>query len=60
MSHIELERQAMNLSAQGRAELAHKLLSSLKDLSEAELEQLWVQEETSIASQALGSIRNNS
>ena len=30
MSHIELERQAMNLSAQGRAELVHKLLKKLE------------------------------
>ena len=44
MSHVELERQALNLSARDRAELAHKLLSSLKDLSESELEQLWALE----------------
>jgi putative addiction module component (TIGR02574 family) len=46
MSQIELEREALNLNAQGRAELAHKLLSSLEDLSEAELEGLWALEAT--------------
>lgn len=46
MSQLELEREALNLSAQGRAELAHKLLSSLEDLSESELEGLWALEAT--------------
>ena len=46
MSQLELEQEALNLSARGRAELAHKLLSSLEDLSEPELEGLWAFEAT--------------
>lgn len=46
MSQLELEREALSLNAQGRAELAHKLLSSLEDLSESELERLWALEAT--------------
>ena len=46
MSQLELEQEALNLSARGRAELAHKLVSSLEDLSEPELEQLWALETT--------------
>ena len=38
MSQIELEREVMSLDAKSRAELARKLLHSLDDLSEAELE----------------------
>ena len=44
MSQIELEREVMNLDAKSRAELARKLLHSLDDLSEAELEVLWAEE----------------
>ena len=46
MSQLELEREALSLNAQGRAELAHKLLSSLEDLSESEFERLWALEAT--------------
>ena len=44
MGQIELEREAMSLDAKSRAELARKLLHSLDDLSEAELEVLWAKE----------------
>ena len=44
MSQIELEQEMMRLDARSRAELAHKLLQSLNDLSEAELERLWAAE----------------
>jgi len=40
----ELKRAALRLSAAERASLAHELLSSLESLSEAEVEQLWVEE----------------
>jgi putative addiction module component (TIGR02574 family) len=44
MSQIELEREVMKLSLKERAELAQKLLRSLDDPSETELEALWAEE----------------
>ena len=40
----ELMREALALDPQGRAHLAHRLLDSLDELSEAEVEQLWLAE----------------
>ncbi len=40
----ELMREALALDPQGRAHLAHRLLGSLDELSEAEVEQLWLAE----------------
>jgi len=40
----ELMREALRLKATDRASMAHELLNSLETLSEAELEQLWVEE----------------
>ena len=39
-----IRREALSLPVQERAELAEQLLSSLDDLSEAEIEQLWLRE----------------
>lgn len=39
-----VRREALSLPVKERAELAEQLLSSLDVLSEAEVEQLWVQE----------------
>lgn len=39
-----IRREALSLPVQERAELAERLLSSLDALSEAEIEQLWLQE----------------
>lgn len=39
-----IRREALSLPVQERAELAEQLLSSLDALSEAEIEQLWLQE----------------
>ncbi len=44
MSLDELKAEAMKLSPESRAELAHALLLSLDDLSEAEIEKLWLEE----------------
>ncbi len=44
MSVDELMREAMRLDASERAAMAHELLSSLEALSEAEIEQLWLDE----------------
>jgi len=40
----ELMREALRLKATDRASMAHELLNSLETLSEAEIEQLWVEE----------------
>ncbi len=37
-------REALRLKATDRASMAHELLNSLETLSEAEIEQLWVEE----------------
>lgn len=39
-----IRREALLLPVQERAELAEQLLSCLDDLSEAEIEQLWLRE----------------
>ena len=44
MSLKELEDQIMNLDLKDRAMLAQRLLQSLDDLSESEIEALWVEE----------------
>ena len=44
MTVDELMREALRLKATDRAAMAHELLNSLETLSEAELEQLWVEE----------------
>jgi putative addiction module component (TIGR02574 family) len=44
MSIEELKSEALKLSPESRAYLARELLASLDDMSEAELEQLWLDE----------------
>ena len=44
MSLEELKTEAMKLTPEARAKLAHALLASLEDLSDVEIEQLWVDE----------------
>ena len=44
MTVDELMREALALNAQARASMAHELLNSLETLSEAEVEQLWIEE----------------
>ena len=44
MTIDELRREALGLDLSSRARLAHELLNSLDDLSEAEIEQLWLEE----------------
>jgi len=44
MSFDELKAEAMKLSPEARAQLAHALLVSLDDLSEAEIAKLWLDE----------------
>lgn len=44
MTVDELRREALRLDHTQRARLAHDLLESLDDLSESEIEQLWLQE----------------
>jgi hypothetical protein len=44
MTIEELRREALRLDPETRAELAHALLSSLDDLSDAEIERLWIDE----------------
>jgi hypothetical protein len=44
MTIREIETAALNLGVSARATLAHKLLRSLDDLSEEEIERLWVDE----------------
>ena len=44
MTVDELMRAALALSPAARATMAHELLSSLESLSDAEIEELWVQE----------------
>jgi hypothetical protein len=39
-----LRAEALRLSPEGRAHLARELLSSLDELSEAEVEALWIEE----------------
>jgi hypothetical protein len=44
MTIDELRREALGLDLSSRARLAHELISSLDGLSEAEIEQLWLEE----------------
>jgi hypothetical protein len=44
MSPDELKAEAMKLGPEARAHLAHALLLSLDELSEAEIEDLWLEE----------------
>jgi len=44
MTVDELMRQVLALDAKARASMAHELLKSLESLSEAEIEQLWIEE----------------
>ena len=44
METATLEKEALHLPVTARAALAHKLLESLDELSEAEAEQLWLDE----------------
>jgi hypothetical protein len=44
MSIQELEAEVLKLDAKARARLAGKLLSSLEELSEEEVTQLWAEE----------------
>jgi putative addiction module component (TIGR02574 family) len=43
MSIQDLEKAALSLSLEERAQLAHRLLHSLDELSDEENEQLWTQ-----------------
>ena len=44
MSLDKLKEEAMKLAPEARGKLAHALLNSLEDLSEAEIERLWLDE----------------
>ena len=44
MSIEELRDKALRLGPEGRAYLARELLASLDDISESEIEELWLQE----------------
>jgi putative addiction module component (TIGR02574 family) len=44
MTIDELKREALQLDPSTRASLAHDILVSLDDLSEADVEQLWLEE----------------
>ncbi|MFH0825066.1 MAG: addiction module protein [Pseudomonadota bacterium] len=44
MSVEELQAEAMKLSPEARARLAHALLLSLDELSDADIEELWMDE----------------
>jgi len=44
MTVDELMREVLALDAKARASIAHELLKSLESLTEAEIEQLWIEE----------------
>jgi len=44
MTVKNIEKKMLELNVKSRAKLANKLLSSLEDLSETEIEKLWVEE----------------
>ena len=44
MDAKEIETEALSLPSEERASLAHRLLLSLEELSEAEFERLWAEE----------------
>ena len=44
MTTEQVETEALKLTPKARAELAEKLLKSLEDLSEEEIQRLWAEE----------------
>jgi hypothetical protein len=44
MTTEQVENEALKLNPEARAELAEKLLKSLEDLPEEEIERLWAEE----------------
>lgn len=44
MNPATIEQEALHLPALDRAKLAHKLLLSLEDMSEPEIEEAWLDE----------------
>ncbi|MGZ8947773.1 MAG: addiction module protein [Methylococcaceae bacterium] len=44
MNPATIEQEALHLPALDRAKLAHKLLLSLEDMSEPEIEEAWIDE----------------
>ena len=44
MTINQIEDEALKLNPQARAELAEKLLKSLEDLSDEDIERLWAEE----------------
>jgi hypothetical protein len=44
MTVKNIEKKVLELNVKSRAKLANKLLSSLEDLSETEIEKLWAEE----------------
>ena len=44
MTTEQIEHEALKLGSEARAELAEKLLRSLEDLSDEDIEQLWAAE----------------
>ena len=44
MTTEQVESEALKLKTEARAELAEKLLKSLEDLSDEEIERLWAEE----------------
>lgn len=44
MNFIAIEQEALHLPLQQRAQLVYRLLASLDDLSQSEVEQLWLVE----------------
>lgn len=44
MTIEQVENEALKLKPEARAELAEKLLKSLEDLSDEEIERLWAEE----------------
>ena len=44
MTNEQVESEALKLNPQARAELAEKLLRSLEELSEEEIQRLWAEE----------------
>jgi len=44
MTSEQVENEALKLKPEARAELAEKLLKSLEDLSDADIDRLWAEE----------------
>ena len=44
MTIEELEKEAMRLAPEARAHLASQLISSLDDISDSQIERLWLEE----------------